>query len=73
MLPDKTLRMANQIAAFMASKPRDEALVGFAEHLNTYWEPRMRIRFFGLVDAGGDGLHPIALDAAAQVRRPLSA
>ncbi len=73
MSPDKLIRMANQIAVFMATKPRAEGMAGFAEHLNTYWEPRMRAAFFALVDGGAAGFHPLALEAAAQVRRPLEA
>lgn len=70
MSPDKLIRMANQIATFMATKPQAEAEAGFAEHLNAYWEPRMRTQFLALVEAGTAGFHPLVLRAAGQVRRP---
>jgi hypothetical protein len=72
MSHDKMIRMANQIAAFMASRPVAEGEAGFAEHLNTYWEPRMRAQFFDLLDRHVPGLHPLAARASAQVRRPAS-
>ena len=66
----KLIRMANQIGAFFESKRHDEGVAGVAEHINKFWEPRMRRQFFAVVDAGGDGLKPIVLEAAATVRRP---
>lgn len=67
---DKIIRMANQIGTFFESKPREQGVAGTAEHINKFWEPRMRRAFFEIVDAGGEGLKPIVIEAAAQVRRP---
>ncbi|RVC20881.1 formate dehydrogenase subunit delta, partial [Mesorhizobium sp. M7A.F.Ca.CA.004.04.2.1] len=39
---EKLVRMANQIADFFHSKPREEGIAGVAEHINKFWEPRMR-------------------------------
>lgn len=69
----KLVRMANQIGTFMMSKRHDEGVAGVAEHINKFWEPRMRRQFFEVVDAGGDGLLPIVKEAALKVRRPASA
>ncbi|HEV7252931.1 MAG TPA: formate dehydrogenase subunit delta [Mesorhizobium sp.] len=66
----KLVVMANQIAAFFESQPREEAQAGVAKHINDFWEPRMRRKFFAIVDAGGAGLKPLVIAAAAQVRRP---
>jgi formate dehydrogenase subunit delta len=66
----KIVRMANQIGTFFNSKPHEEGVAGTAEHINKFWEPRMRRHFFEVVDAGGAGLLPIVLDASAKVRRP---
>lgn len=66
----KLVRMANQIGTFFESKPRDEGVAGVAEHINKFWEPRMRRQFFEVVDGGGEGLKPIVLEAAASIRRP---
>ena len=73
MSPDKLIYMANQIAKFMESKPQDQAVAGVAGHINDFWEPRMRRQFFQIVDAGGAGLRPLVLQAAAQIRRPAAA
>lgn len=66
----KLIRMANQIGTFFKSKPHDEGVAGTAEHINKFWEPRMRRQFFAIVDAGGEGLLPIVVDASAKIRRP---
>jgi hypothetical protein len=66
----KIVRMANQIGTFFESKPHDVGVAGVAEHINKFWEPRMRRHFFEVVDAGGAGLKPIVLDAVASIRRP---
>jgi len=73
MSVEKITHMANQIALFMESKPRAEGLSGFASHINDFWEPRMRRQFFDIVDAGGEGLRPLVLEAAQSVRRPEAA
>ena len=67
----KIVRMANQIGTFFESKEnRVEGVHGVAEHINKFWEPRMRRHFFEVVDSGGEGLKPIVIEAAAQIRRP---
>lgn len=70
MSAEKITRMANQIAMFMETKPEAEGVAGLAAHINDFWEPRMRRQFFEVVDAGGAGLRPLVLKAAASVRRP---
>ena len=70
MSADKITRMANQIATFMASKPHAEGVTGLAQHINDFWEPRMRRQLFALLDAGGAGLSPLVIEAADQIRRP---
>lgn len=73
MSDDKIVRMANQIAAFMASKPHAEGLAGLAAHINDFWEPRMRRQLFAKLDAGGAGFAPLVIEAAPQIRRPAEA
>jgi hypothetical protein len=70
LVVSKIIRMANQIGTFFESKPHDEGVHGVAEHINKFWEPRMRRHFFDVVDSGGEGLKPIVIEAASQVRRP---
>lgn len=72
MSHDKLVHMANQIATFMESKPHAEGVRGVAEHINAFWEPRMRRQLFALLDAGGTGMKPLLIEASAQIRRPLA-
>ncbi|WP_378944720.1 formate dehydrogenase subunit delta [Mesorhizobium sp. ANAO-SY3R2] len=67
---EKLVYMANQIATFFASKPHDEGVAGVAEHINKFWDPRMRRQFFEMVDAGGAGMKPLVIEAAAKIKRP---
>ncbi len=73
MSAEKLIYMANQIARFMESKPHDDGVAGLAAHINDFWEPRMRTQFFSLIDAGGEGLRPLVLEAAPLIRRPVAA
>ncbi|MFA9231057.1 MAG: hypothetical protein RIR95_1814 [Pseudomonadota bacterium] len=66
----KLIYMANQISKFMESKPTAEGIELFASHINDFWEPRMRRHLFEVIDAGGAGLRPLALDAARLIKRP---
>jgi len=70
---DKIIRMAKQIATFFHSKPREEGVAGTAEHINKFWEPRMRRQLFEIIDAGGEGLDELVLAASATIRRPVDA
>lgn len=70
MSADKITRMANQIAQFMESKPHAEGVALLAEHINDFWEPRMRRQLFAQLDAGGQGFRPLVLEAAPAIRRP---
>jgi formate dehydrogenase subunit delta len=70
MSADKIVRMANDIAKFMESKPHAEGVALLASHINDFWEPRMRRQFFEKIDAGEAGFRPLVLDAAGAIRRP---
>jgi formate dehydrogenase subunit delta len=66
----KLIYMANQIAKFMESKPHDEGIAGLSSHINDFWEPRMRRHLFEVLDAGGQGLRPLVIEAAKAIKRP---
>jgi formate dehydrogenase subunit delta len=72
MSHDKLIYMANQIATFFESKPHDEGVQGAADHINAFWEPRMRLHLFEVLDKGGAGLKPLVLEAAPLIRRPVT-
>ncbi|MFT3989733.1 formate dehydrogenase subunit delta [Aestuariivirga sp.] len=64
------VRMANQIAAFFQSYPHEEAVKEVADHINRFWEPRMRVAFLDYIAAGGKGLDQLVKDSASLVREP---
>jgi formate dehydrogenase subunit delta len=64
------VRMANQIASFFAGYPHDEAVKGTADHINYFWEPRMRAQLLAHLAKGGEGLAPLVKDAVAQIHKP---
>ena len=63
---------ANTIAQFFASYPHEEAVAGVAEHLKSFWEPRMLRQLYEFLEGGGDGLHELVPEAAARLRAPAS-
>ena len=73
MSPDKMIYMANQIATFFESKPHAEGVQGIADHINAFWEPRMRTQLFVLLDSGSDGFKSLMLEAVPAIRRPVEA
>jgi formate dehydrogenase subunit delta len=73
MSPDKLIYMANQIATFFDSKPHAEGVKGVADHINAFWEPRMRRQLFVLLDGGTLGFKSLLLEAAPAIRRPVEA
>ncbi|MDF1621081.1 formate dehydrogenase subunit delta [Pseudothioclava nitratireducens] len=70
MSPDKMVRMANQIAKFFASQPEAARVPGVANHINDFWEPRMRAALLAHIAAGGEGLDPLVIEASAQLHAP---
>jgi len=57
------VRMANQITTFFEVYPKSEALDGIAKHIHNSWDPRMRNAMKTIVDAGGEGLKPLCIEA----------
>jgi formate dehydrogenase subunit delta len=59
--------MANQIGTFFEAMPdRPEALLGVAQHMRKFWEPRMLRAFLAHVDGGGQ--HELSDMVAEAVR-----
>ncbi|MBW8285179.1 MAG: formate dehydrogenase subunit delta [Rhizobium sp.] len=70
---EKLVRMANQIATFFLSQPEAVRIEGVANHINKFWEPRMRRELFQHIDKGGEGLLPLVMDASKVIKRPVAA
>ena len=71
---ESLVRMANQIGAFFEAMPdRDEALEGIANHIQKFWEPRMRHELLAHIDSGGaTGLSAMVVEAVAGHREMLA-
>ncbi|MEN3791105.1 formate dehydrogenase subunit delta [Fulvimarina sp. MAC3] len=68
---DKLVYMGNQIARFFETTPEGARSEGVADHINKFWEPRMRTQLFEKVDAGEtSAFHPLLLEAVSHIRRP---
>ena len=61
---DTLVYMANQIARNMATMERDPT-ASIADHIHSFWDPRMKTMIFAHLAAGGEGLLPTAHDALA--------
>jgi formate dehydrogenase subunit delta len=66
----KLVYMANQIATFFKSQPAGEAAAGVANHINKFWEPRMRRQLFEILEREENGLDALVLQAAPMIRKP---
>ncbi|MBB4238728.1 formate dehydrogenase subunit delta [Rhizobium esperanzae] len=66
----KLVYMANQIATFFKSQPASEAVEGVANHINKFWEPRMRRQLFEILEMEENGLDALVLQAAPMIRKP---
>ncbi len=58
------VRMANQISDFFAAYPHETAVKETANHIRNFWDPRMRKQLFDHLAVGGEGLRPVAREAA---------
>jgi formate dehydrogenase subunit delta len=67
MEEENMVHMANQIALFFASYPKEEAVAGVTDHLQKFWEPRMRKQITEYVAEGGAGLNDLAIEAVKRL------
>ena len=63
---ERLISMANQIARFFESQPGDAA-AQTADHLRSFWDPRMRAALDRHLMSGGAGLTPVAAAAATKL------
>ncbi|MFD1701924.1 formate dehydrogenase subunit delta [Methylopila henanensis] len=60
---DRLIYMANQIGWFFKSQPERLRIPGIVDHIQHFWDPRMKKEIFEHVGAGGAGLEPEPLEA----------
>lgn len=76
---DGLIQKANRIGAFFEAMPdRDEGTEGIVNHIQKFWEPRMRTAMLTFLSEHPDGrtaqshLSPIVLDAIQNHRERLT-
>jgi formate dehydrogenase subunit delta len=60
---DTLVKMANQIGDFFGSQKSIDRVAGIVEHIQKFWDPRMRANIVEHVSHGGAGLNPLPLEA----------
>jgi len=70
MNPDKLTYMANQIATAFAHLPAAEAETAIADHIDSFWDPRMRAALLSMIETGAPDLSPRVAAAATRIRKP---
>ncbi len=65
MNPNNLIKMANQIGDFFSAMPdAEQAKQDIADHMQRFWEPRMRQNLMSYLDQHGDAqLKPMVRDA----------
>ena len=65
---ENLVTMLNQIHSFFATEPdRELAIDGIRNHVQRFWEPRMRRLIIAHAQAGGEGIEPLALEAVRRL------
>ena len=64
MKSENMIHMANQIALYFAAYPHETAVAGVADHIQKFWEKKMREQLHTYIAGSGAGLHALVLEAA---------
>ena len=56
MTSDRLVMMANQIGRFFSPQREGDAVAAIADHLQKFWDPRMRAAIIAHLERGGEGL-----------------
>lgn len=71
---DRLIYMANQIGWFFRSQPPANVVPGVLDHIQHFWDPRMRAEIFRHIDeTGGERLEPHVLEALIQLKKAAEA
>jgi formate dehydrogenase subunit delta len=69
MSAEHLVQMANDIGHFFAAEPqRSDAIAGIANHMQRFWDPRMRRQILAHLQAGGAGLEDLPREAVATLK-----
>lgn len=70
MQHEDMVRMANQIASFFNGSGPEAAVKDAADHINKFWDPRMRAVLIAHLERGGEGLDETIVKGASLIKRP---
>jgi formate dehydrogenase subunit delta len=62
------VHMANDIGDFFRAQPRQDAIAGIANHIRSFWSPKMREKLIADLDAAGAELDELPLEALRSLR-----
>ena len=65
---DRLVTMANQIGLFFARQREADPAVAIADHLEKFWDPRMRIAIVEHLAKGGAGLDGPVREAVGRLK-----
>jgi formate dehydrogenase subunit delta len=66
---ERLVMMANQIAKAFAPLGQERAVPKVADHIEKFWDPRMRRQIEAHVATGGAGLEPAAKAALESLKK----
>jgi formate dehydrogenase subunit delta len=67
---DKLVMMANQIGKFFVPQRDGDPVAAIADHLQKFWDPRMRAGIIAHLAAGGAGLDGPVREAVGRLKKP---
>ena len=68
MSVEHLVQMANDIGHFFAAEPRrEDAIAGIVNHIERFWDPRMRRQIEKHLSEGGEGLEELVREAVARL------
>ena len=65
---DKLVMMANQIGRFFTPQRDGDPVAGIADHLEKFWDPRMKASIVAHLRAGGAGLDGPVREAVGRLK-----
>jgi formate dehydrogenase subunit delta len=68
MSSDRLVTMANQIGQFFSPQREGDAVAAIANHLQKFWDPRMRTAIIAHLERGGEGLEEPVRQAVRRLK-----
>jgi formate dehydrogenase subunit delta len=69
---DRLVMMANQIGKFFLPQREGDPVAAIADHLQKFWDPRMRAAIVAHLAAGGAGLDDAVREAVGRLQQARS-